>query len=191
MNIHRFLPRTRAEGPGLRAAVWVQGCSRHCEGCFAAETWSHEPNILMDACELAERIIADKAVEGVTILGGEPFEQAHEVAELLGLIKGAGLSGIVFTGGSLDELRGSTDADIQRVISFADVIIDGEYDRSQRDFSRSMVGSRNQRFHFLTDRYCYEDIPPNRIEARIMPDGSVKFNGMGDFEKLRKNFDLL
>ena len=191
MNIHRFIARTRAEGPGLRAAVWVQGCSRRCKGCFAVETWSHEPNIIISPGTLAEKIMTESDIEGVTLLGGEPFEQAHEVAQFLRPIRDAELSVIVFTGGDLDKLHESTDPDIQSIIDCSDVIIDGRYDESLRDFSRPMAGSSNQRFHFLTERYRYEDFPPNRTEVRIMPDGSVQFNGMGDFDKLKKKFDLI
>ena len=39
MRIHRIVPRTRAEGPGWRFALWVQGCHNGCPGCFAREMW--------------------------------------------------------------------------------------------------------------------------------------------------------
>ncbi len=147
--------------------------------------------MLISPQELTEKILSDSETEGITVLGGEPFEQAEPLSELIEKVSDAGRSVIVFTGNNFDELSRSDDRYIQRIIELSDVIVDGEYIAEQRDFSRKMVGSRNQRFFFLTDRYTYDDFPPNTIEARVMPDGKVAFNGMGDFDRLREKMGLL
>ncbi len=72
------------------------------------------------------------------------------------------------------------------MLQYTDVLIDGPYIEALRSFAVPMIGSSNQRFHFLTDRYSMEDIPPNRIEARVDSDGRLVCNGMGDFEKLKE-----
>ena len=185
MNIHRMIPQTNVEGPGRRFAIWTQGCSRHCKGCMLPETWSFAPYNQLPVYQILNKIKKNRMLEGVTILGGEPFEQSEELVELLAGVKKTGLSTIVFTGFLLDEIRAMGDVG-RKALKCIDVLIDGEYMESLRSFDIPMIGSRNQRFHFLTNRYCMEDIPPNRIETRIMKDGSVLCNGMGDFQKIKK-----
>lgn len=74
LRVHRFLPFTRAEGPGNRACVWVQGCPIRCPGCFNPGTWPTGGGEEVAVEDLADRILDVKDIEGVTFLGGEPFE---------------------------------------------------------------------------------------------------------------------
>ena len=185
MNLYRIVSHTRAEGPGERFAIWTQGCSRHCGGCMMPGTWSFAPNIERTAESLLEQIAADSRLEGVTVLGGEPFEQPEELLVLVRGLQEMGRSSIVFTGFLLSELL-SRGGFCRQVLQYTDVLIDGPYIEALRSFSVPMIGSANQRFHFLTDRYSMEDIPPNRIEARVDSNGRLVCSGMGDFEKLKE-----
>ena len=180
LNVHRFLPLTHAEGPGWRSCVWLQGCSRHCEGCFSPKTWSHEPRQMMSPEDIITQSLKDKRVEGITILGGEPFEQPEPLAALLSLAWETHLSTVVFTGFTHEQLVAKEISAIETVLRHTDVLIDGPYLQAQRDFSRPLVGSANQRFLFLTDRYTMRDFSPNRIEIRIRRDGTIALNGMGE-----------
>ena len=184
LNVHRFLPLTQAEGPGWRSCVWVQGCSRHCEGCFAPHTWSHEPRLLMRPEEVVAQTLKDERVEGITVLGGEPFEQPEPLATLLTLAWEARLSTVVFTGFTHKQLLDNDHPAIKEALSHIDVLIDGPYRQSERDLHRPLVGSANQRFLFLTKRYAMDDFPPNKVEVRIGKDGSIALNGMGPVETL-------
>ena len=174
-------------GPGKRYTIWVQGCSRHCDGCMAPDTWPHDGGTLMPIDELKADILSVRDIEGITFLGGEPFEQAAAVAELAGVVRKHGLSVVVFTGYTLVELRRSTDDGVAALISVADLLIDGHFDRTVFDLSRAWVGSANQNYHYLTGRYTPEDVVAvtNQIEVRISPDGRTLINGMGDFEKIK------
>ena len=71
-------------------------------------------------------------------------------------------------------------------------MIDGGFEKEKFDLSRPWVGSSNQRFIFLTDRYNQEEISlyKNKIEVRISQDGKTEINGMGDFDKVKQNFCL-
>lgn len=184
MNIHRIIPQTSAEGPGKRFALWTQGCSRHCKGCMLPETWSFGSHTLLSVEEILDKISNTPGIEGVTVLGGEPFEQSRELAELLAGVRKMGLSTIVFTGFTLRELELMENHTLE-ALRHIDVLVDGEYIEALRSFQVPMIGSQNQRFHFLTDRYRMEDIPPNKIEMRIAVDGSIQYNGMGAFEKIK------
>ena len=183
MNIHRIINNTKSEGPGNRVAIWTQGCSRHCKGCMAKDTWPHINNQKMSIEEILSIVTKNPTIEGVTILGGEPFEQVQELSQLTQGIKDKGLSTIIFTGYTYEQLRDSGNSYIEAILSSIDVIIDGPYIQELRSFSRPMVGSDNQRFIFLTDTYSLADFQTNTIEVRISKGGIVQYNGMGEFDK--------
>ena len=186
MNIHRIVTKTKSEGPGIRVAIWVQGCSIQCNGCMAKDTWSTSPKQVFEVEDLLSIIDSTLNIEGVTILGGEPFDQAYELAKLTEGIKSRGLSIIVFTGHTYEGLRAIDSLDIAKVLNNTDVLIDGPYIEEERSFERPLVGSNNQRFLFLSDRYHLSDFNKNSIEIRISQDGMVQYNGMGDFRKIRE-----
>ncbi|MBM4139936.1 MAG: radical SAM protein [Nitrospira sp.] len=193
LNIHRFLSVTKAEGPGKRACLWVQGCPIRCIGCAVPETWDENGGQKVSVEELAERILNGPDVEGVTFLGGEPFAQAKPLAALGRLMKNAGLSVVTFTGYVLEEIQKSTTKEWHELVSVSDLLIDGPYRRELADFSRPWVGSFNKRFHFLTPRYqaLKTEIMamPNRLEIRFTPNGLVLVNGMASSTILDELFD--
>lgn len=73
IRIHRIVFRTQAEGPGLRLAVWVQGCRAACPGCYAAALWDERGGEEIAVEQLCREITAADGIEGITLLGGEPF----------------------------------------------------------------------------------------------------------------------
>lgn len=196
LRLHRFLPRTAVEGPGLRACVWVQGCSIRCRGCFNPGTWPAAGGEVVSVDELAARIVATDGIEGVTFLGGEPFEQAAALAELGRRVRARGLSVMTFTGLVREEVEAAGRAEWDALLSVTDLLVDGPYVEELQDLSRPWVGSSNQRFHLLTDHYAdlageLEAIP-NRLEVRVTREGAVHLNGMASREllsALRRNLD--
>lgn len=192
INVYKYLNKTNAEGPNQRFCLWVQGCSRHCDGCFAKSTWSHRKNRIMSVDELFFLIKEQKGIEGVTFLGGEPFEQAKPLAELARKVHNLGLSVLTFTGNTYEELKKSENEDIQALLKYTDLLIDGGFEKENFDLSRPWVGSKNQRYIFLTDRYSAEEIKnyKNKIEVRIEKNGFVFMNGMGDFDAIKRDLCL-
>ena len=188
MNVHRIEPLTHAEGPGARCCIWMQGCSRHCPGCFATATWSTAPRRLMSADDIISLTRSQPGIEGITILGGEPFEQPEELAALTAKAWNEQLSTIVFTGYTYEELLAARNPYWDEALRHTDVLIDGPYIEQQRSFRRPLAGSDNQRFHFLTSRYRMSDFKRNTIEVRISPDGTARINGMGDLRALQERF---
>jgi len=180
LNVNRIIEKTAAEGPGMRLCIWLQGCIRHCPGCFARDTWSFEEREMHTPQEVIN--MAGEDVEGITILGGEPLEQMEGLLELVRLAKDKALSVILFTGYKYEEVK-QTKPDL---LKYIDVLIDGEYVQEKRSFERPLVGSANQNFIFLTDKYNMKSFSQNRIEVRIGKDGKTVLNGMGDFEILRE-----
>lgn len=192
IKIHRIITGTRAEGPGKRICIWFQGCSRHCEGCYAVDTWSHQAGSALPVADIAAMMDEAAGIEGITVIGGEPFEQTEGLTELLREARSRGLSTVVFTGYTYEELQART-FDTETALSCIDVLIDGRYVEELRSFDVPLVGSSNQRYHFLTDRYTMKDFGKeghrNTVEVRISKDGSVSFNGMGDFRELRRIYE--
>ena len=184
LRVGARVPVTRAEGPGSRFALWVAGCSIRCPGCcnpHLFEAGGGEPFRVRDL--LAEMAAVRAEIEGLTVLGGEPFDQAAGVARLAEGAQALGLSVMVFTGFTMEELRAREDAGVLAVLAATDVLVDGPYEAAQPERRRRWVGSRNQRFHYLTDRYtaAIEDAsaedPLREVEIRIAPDGRVQSNG--------------
>jgi len=178
------VPVTRVEGPGARYALWVQGCSIRCPGCCNPHLFEAAGGEAVGVDTLlAEVRRARPAIEGVTFLGGEPFEQAPALARLAAGARALGLSVMVFSGYTLEELRARADAAVEAVLRVTDLLVDGRYDARRPERSRRWVGSENQRFHYLTDRYAPEielptaGAPLREVEVRIETDGRVGANG--------------
>ena len=91
---------TEAEGPGRRVALWVQGCSLRCAGCCNPEMFAPDagPELELDAVVERVRAAARRGVEGLSILGGEPTEQAASVAAIARAARAAGLTVMVDSG---------------------------------------------------------------------------------------------
>ena len=120
-------------------------------------------------------------LEGVTFLGGEPFLQAQGLAVVAEAVSRAGLSVMTFTGYTIQELSDLSLLGTRGLLAWTDVLVDGPYEASRPDRTRNWVGSTNQRFHYLTDRYSNSieggDILNREVEWRIRDDGSLVVNG--------------
>lgn len=110
----------------------------------------------------------------LTFLGGEPFLQARGLAVVAEGVSRAGLSVITFTGYTVQELHELSPAGTQELLAWTDVLVDGPYEISCPDNSRNWVGSTNQKFHYLTDRYNASiegtNAPEREVEWRIRND---------------------
>ncbi len=188
LKVHKILKHTKVEGPGIRYCIWTQGCSRHCKGCWAISTWDKNGGMAYDTKDILSDIFNTKNIEGVTFLGGEPFEQPKPLQFLTREIKKSGLSVVCFTGNKIEDLEKK----YKNILKNIDILIDGEYIEEEKDFSRPWVGSKNQRYHFLSDRYNESVLKnyKNHIEVNVQKNGVVFINGMGDFDSLVKKINF-
>ncbi|MCW3463996.1 4Fe-4S single cluster domain-containing protein [Chitinophaga nivalis] len=189
LYIHDFIPSTAAEGPGQRACLWVQGCSVRCPGCMVPHTWDQRKGKATDTHTLAQTILAVPGIEGLTVLGGEPLDQAAALLPLLQTVKAVGLSLMLFSGYTKAQLQAEGCPDKQAIMDLCDIFVDGPYVQALTDFSRPWVGSSNQQIYFQTPTYQHlenklSDIQ-NKVEIRIDENGGVKINGMLPAEKFR------
>ena len=165
LRIAEIVFTTSSEGPGLRTAVWVQGCSIRCDGCCNPEMLSIEGGRELSLAGMEELVARSCAagVEGVTLLGGEPFDQASALSALAAMAKEKGLGIVAFSGYRLESL---TSTDQRALLAQVDMLIDGPYQRAAHSSKRRWVGSENQRIHHLTDRYrAHPDIQSDHSQS--------------------------
>lgn len=164
---------TRMVGPGLRDAIWVQGCSIQCPGCANQAYLPHEKRVLLSV----ERILAHlrsrkKKIDGITILGGEPTEQPKPVGNLLHGVKSLGLSTVVFTGRLYEDLK--NDSRYSKILNYTDLLIDGPFIIDEIDCNLQWRGSKNQRLVFKSNYWKSIEFEFNK------PNGEIILSRMGN-----------
>jgi anaerobic ribonucleoside-triphosphate reductase activating protein len=147
-NVARINLCTEAEGPHKRLAIWFQGCTIGCPGCCNPELQEMKTAHIMSLEEIvsiAEKSKQENGIEGVTYLGGEPTIQKY-LSELSDELHKIGLGVILFTGYKIKQLK-------QQLIDSVDLIIDGQFIEKKLDQNRNLVGSTNQTFNHISNRY--------------------------------------
>lgn len=189
MKIHKIILKTKAEGPGLRACIWVQGCSHACPGCFATHLWDSNAGTEISVDEVIAKlnpILSE--LDGITFLGGEPMDQADELWPIAKYVKEHDKNVLTFTGYIYEELLKSGQDGILKLLGYTDLLADGPFVESKLSYDRPLLGSSNQRFLFLTDGISKEAIQnyKNSFEFRVDTKGKLSVNGMGNLQKLEK-----
>ena len=150
-----------ANGTGVRVSLFVSGCTHRCKGCFNPETWSftfgkeytkETENEIIEA-------LRPSYIEGLSLLGGEPFEPENQKAlvELLKRVRQELPNKNVwcYSGYTLEELTGKkpsrafTDTTLE-MLSMIDTLVDGEFVEELKDISLQFRGSSNQRIIKIT-----------------------------------------
>ena len=189
------------EGPGIRYVIWVQGCSLKCKGCFNPHFWSQHGGSSRDIDSLLHDVIAARnkfpEIEGVTFLGGEPFEQPEALAELSQKLQELDFSIMVFSGYTMAELKDEKSSHYVSRLNFLssiDLLVDGRYQQDNVDIDRPWVGSKNQEFHFLTERYSKETLfksAKDGLEITVLNSGEVQINGWATDSQLENLLEKL
>lgn len=144
-----------ANGPGVRTSLFVSGCTNHCRYCFQPETWdfSYGQPFTAETEDEIVKSLQPEFIQGLTILGGEPFEFGNQegIIHLLRRVRKELPEKNIwcYTGFLLDQdlLEGGkrhgpyTD----EILSLLDVLVDGPFVEELKDISLVFRGSRNQR----------------------------------------------
>ncbi|MBF0406379.1 MAG: radical SAM protein [Candidatus Riflebacteria bacterium] len=185
MQIARFEPLTSVEGPGKRTAVWFQGCSIRCQQCCNPQMFNADARDFISVTELASRIAeAATRTDGLSLLGGEPLDQAFELISLLQNLRNFYKKGIIlFTGYTWQQIQANSEK--MQAVGLCDLIIAGPYIAAHASESRRWIGSDNQTLHFITEYYAdlQREWPLNKREIEIiLRDGLILLNGtpLGD-----------
>ena len=155
LNIAATMSHSRANGPGVRAVIWVQGCTIGCPGCYNAFTHAHEQRTLATPDTIAEWVSSLEGIEGVSFSGGEPFEQAQAVRSTIAEIRkrNPNLTFFSYSGFDLEVLQQSEDDEVTGLLSELDMLSAGPYVHSERQSDLLWRGSSNQKLHYFTDAY--------------------------------------
>lgn len=174
--MHAVTHDTRVNGPGRRAMVHLQGCTLGCPGCFNPETHTTDLGDLRGIASLVAELLAHEP-EGITVSGGEPFQQPHALARLLAALRAAGVDSVlIFTGFSLTELEAMPEA--QRALAHTDVLVAGRYQVKEPIEGHPLLSSANQRLHLLTGRHHATEVAlTDQVEITIRPNGDVTMTG--------------
>lgn len=179
-RIHAVDPRSRANGPGVRFVVWLQGCTLGCPGCFNPATHTAAGDVQSLADVVAQ--LADSASD-LTLSGGEPLQQPEAALFLLRAARELGRSTLMFSGYMITEIRALTLG--SEILANLDVLIDGRYVAPQR-LGKGLRGSSNQRIHLLTDRHTLDEIEATPVaEIVIGPTGDVVLTGVNPLKLKR------
>lgn len=177
LRVHAIEPRSRANGPGARTVVWLQGCTLGCAGCFNPATHA-DGGTPMTVDEIMAQVPA--SADGLSLSGGEPLQQAAAIVPLLEAARARGLSTLAFSGYTREEIAALSHG--LDVLARLDVLIDGRYVAAER-LATGLRGSANQRIVLLTERYTRADVEATpTAEIRIAPTGELILTGVDPFK---------
>jgi anaerobic ribonucleoside-triphosphate reductase activating protein len=136
--LYRIYHHSTVDGPGRRSVIQFAGCSIRCSGCYVPETHERENGRLVSIAEIVT-VIGKISGEhdGVTVLGGEPFDQTEGLEILVEKLKSKGFT--------LESLLARNSKSINRILSLTDLLIDGAFDRALAKNAGEYRGSSNQR----------------------------------------------
>ena len=169
MNYASIKKTDVANGPGVRVSLFVSGCTHHCKGCFNSETWDFhygEPYTEEVEKEILAALSPD-FIQGLTILGGEPMEDANRPA-VLGLLRKVRETYPkkdiwCYTGydyeKDLQKWISEGKQDVEEILKRLDVLVDGEFVEEKKNLSLKFRGSENQRLI---------DLPATLAQGKVM-----------------------
>ena len=155
MNYATIKPRDIANGPGVRVSLFVSGCTHRCPGCFNEEAWDFDYGQPFDQSTIDEilELLQPDYVQGLTLLGGEPFDPRNQpaIVELLRQIKAKypnksiwAFTGYLFDRDILPGRLGES-AITREYLSHLDVLVDGPFIQSRKNLTLRFRGCDNQR----------------------------------------------
>ena len=133
------------DGPGLRYAVYTQGCLHHCKGCHNPQTHDPKGGRETDTGIIWREIEENPLLSGITFSGGDPLLQPLPLAELAEKAHEKGLSVWCYTGWTWESLMRKSDPDMMTLLKNVDVLVDGPFLLDQRTLDLPFRGSKNQR----------------------------------------------
>jgi anaerobic ribonucleoside-triphosphate reductase activating protein len=147
--LYRIYHNSVVDGPGRRSVVQVSGCSIRCPGCYVPETHTRQNGRLVPISSIVDEIKQNFLQhDGVTILGGEPFDQPGPVAEIVYQLRRLGIHITVYSGNTIATLLKQGNANIHYILTHIDLLIDGPFIQSLTHNAGEYRGSQNQRLVF-------------------------------------------
>jgi anaerobic ribonucleoside-triphosphate reductase activating protein len=182
-----------ALGPGRRIGLWFQGCSIRCPGCISVDTWEAGLGLVPVAEVIARIATLAPQAEGLSVSGGEPFDQPGALAQVLTAWReSSNGSVLIFTGREFHDVKPWLEANP----GLADALMTGPF-RSDLPQRLALRGSDNQELHVLTQRgeeFNAFERPlveaDRKLDIMIDDDGNAWMAGIpvrGDVGRLRRS----
>lgn len=188
MRIASITYDSTVDGPGRRTVIHFQGCSIQCVGCANQHLWDLKGGTARSPASLSAELLRHwlkfGKPDGLTLSGGEPFDQPvgyPGLRQFFSLIRPVMDSVVVYTGYVLEGLL-KKDPSVPILLyqdKAVDVLVDGPFLSGRTDCS-GLRGSANQRFHFLTSRHRPEEFGVRKASVEIGPGGSFVIRGFPD-----------
>lgn len=144
MRLYGIVDESIVDGPGIRLAIFFQGCSHHCFKCHNPNSWDFEKGKKYSLEKIEEIIRKDKHIDGVTLTGGDPLDQYEEALSVCKMIKEkfSNLDIILYTGYDFEDVK----SNFNEILNYIDYLVDGKFIYEKMDLSLLFKGSSNQRF---------------------------------------------
>lgn len=144
IKISNIINDSVVDGPGIRLAIFTQGCVHNCSQCHNPQTHDINGGYHVKIDEIIEIINKNPLLDGITITGGEPFLQSEELSELAKKVKNMGLHVMAYTGYTWEELLKSYNVH-KNFLEQIDVLVDGRFVQGLKSLDLKYRGSTNQR----------------------------------------------
>lgn len=142
LRINGIINDSIVDGEGIRLTIFTQGCPHHCPKCHNPQTHDFKGGYDIDIQEIISMMKENPLLDGITLSGGEPMEQADTCAILAEEAKTIGLNVWVYTGYCWEELQKESQ---KKLLAFTDVLVDGAFIDELRSLELRFKGSSNQR----------------------------------------------
>jgi anaerobic ribonucleoside-triphosphate reductase activating protein len=153
MQVDRILFPITSLGPGNRIVIWLIGCQHKCVGCSNPELWAKNKDKEFTVDQLVSLIqenFKNQDIDGITITGGEPFDQYQDMMDFIGKIRILSSDILVYSGYTLSELKNNIDSNVlENIMQNISVLIDGRYIEALNDSYTPLRGSTNQIIHYI------------------------------------------
>lgn len=147
MRIASIVKDSIVDGPGLRLAIFTQGCKHHCPGCHNPDTHDFNGGYEESLENIVKILKDDPLVNGITLTGGDPFEQPVECVKLIMKVKNLNPKYTVwtYTGYTYEQIKESKNYLWELLFQYSDVVVDGPFIESLKSYDLRFRGSSNQR----------------------------------------------
>lgn len=147
LRIAGIVDESIVDGPGFRLTVFAQGCRHRCEGCHNPETHDFEGGTIMTVSDILTKLMENPLLDGVTLSGGDPFEQAEAFAELAKEIRFRGYHVMTYSGYTFEAIQqmAKVRPAFEELLNATHILVDGPFKQQERCHDLLFRGSRNQR----------------------------------------------
>lgn len=156
LKIAGVVKESIVDGPGFRYVVFTQGCKHRCPGCHNPNTHSFDGGTIVSVDTLLEQIRKNPLLDGITLSGGDPFEQAEACALLAKKAKEMKLNVMAYTGYTFEDImaRSCEKKEWNSLLEVTDILVDGPFEQAKKNMMLKFRGSANQRIIDVKKSRC-------------------------------------